>query len=269
MSHAAPQLAWPPERDDAPREAIAALRVAWEDKAVEAYAKAMGDAPKMDKPFLTPPVELEAGRYLQLILEPRARRTGQEKKLLAAAKGMERAKKGPQMRMVTPIIFPLDRARSLESLLAPDSTVAFDLDGTESGSMWPWVHPDTAFLAWDGNGQGRVASGRQLIGSVTWWLFWENGYAVLQALDDDRNGWLEGTELIGLAAWQDANGNGQSDAGEVRSLAVVGVRRLSVTVTGTTGGMPMSASGLEMSDGRMLPTYDWITAPVAPEAAKH
>jgi hypothetical protein len=31
----------------------------------------------------------------------------------------------------------------------------------------------------------------------------------------------------------------------------------------------MSASGLEMSDGRVLPTYDWITAPVAPEAANH
>lgn len=262
MSHAATTLAWPSETEGAPTEAIAALRVAWEDKAVTAYAKAMGDAPKVKEPFLTPPVELEAGRYIQAILEPREKRTTQEKKLLAAAKAMENTGDGPRMRMVTPIIFSLDSARPVESLLAPDMTVAFDLDGTESGAKWPWVKGDTAFLVWDGDGSGRVSSGRQLIGSVTWWLFWDNGYAVLQALDNDRNGWLEGPELAGLAAWQDANSNGQSDSGEVRPLATCGVLRLSTVASGTTGGMPMNASGLEMSDGRVLPTYDWITAPI-------
>ena len=262
MSHAAPTLAWPTETEGAPVEAIAALRVAWEDKALDAYAQAMGDAPKVKEPFLTPPVELEAGHYIQAILEPRSKRTGAEKKLLAAAKAMENTGDGPRMRMVTPIIFPLDNARPVESLLAPALSVAFDLDGTESGAKWPWVKSDTAFLVWDGDGSGRVTSGRQLIGSVTWWLFWDNGFTVLQALDNDRNGWLEGPELAGLAAWQDANSNGQSDPGEVRPLPTCGVLRLSTVASGTTSGMPMNAAGLEMSDGRVLPTYDWITVPV-------
>lgn len=262
MSHASAVLAWPSETEGALAEAIAALRTAWEDKALSAYAKAMGDAPKVEEPFLTPPVELEAAQYIRAILEPRRKHTGPEKKLLANAVALLSPKGGPRARMVTPIIFSLDSAQPIENLLATDYVVTFDLDGTESGAKWPWVKGDTAFLVWDGDGSGRVSSGRQLIGSVTWWLFWEHGYAVLQALDDDRNAWLEGPELAGLAAWQDANSNGQSDPGEVRSLAACGVRRLSTMVSGTTAGMPMNAGGLEMSDGRVLPTYDWITAPV-------
>lgn len=260
MSYAAVTLAWPEEKEGAPTQAIEALRIVWENQAVAAYARAMGDAPKTDGGFLTPPVELEAGRYIQKILEPRKKLNSREKALMKAAKGMEK-RGGPRSQVVTPIIFPVDSTRSLESLLAPDATVGFDLDGRASGAKWPWVRGDTALLVWDPEGLGQVSSGRQLIGSVTWWLFWENGYAVLRALDNDNNGWLEGTELDGLAAWQDENGNGLSDAGEVRPLAVIGVRRLSAKASGTHRDMPMNATGLEMLDGRVLPTYDWITAP--------
>lgn len=261
MSHAAATLAWPAEMDGAPVQAIAALRKAWEDQAVSAYAKAMGDAPKVSNGFLVPPVELEAGRYIRAILEPREALNRDEKKLVAAAQGMEKLD-GPRLRVVTPIIFPLDGARPLASLLAPETSVGFDLDGQSTGETWPWVKGDTALLVWDPEGLGQIRSGRQLIGSVTWWLFWENGYTVLRALDDDRNGWLEGAELDGLAAWQDGNGNGVSDAGEVRPLSAVGVRRLSAMASGSVEDMPMNNAGLEMSDGRVLPTYDWITGPV-------
>ena len=261
MSHAAATLAWPAEVDGAPVEAIATLRKAWEDRAVAAYAKAMGDAPKVPNGFLVPPVELEAGRYIRAILEPRKALSREEQKLVAAAQRMEKLD-GPRSRVVTPIIFPLDGARSLESLLAPGVSVGFDLDGQSAGAKWPWVKGDTALLVWDPEGLGQIRSGRQLIGSVTWWLFWENGYTVLRALDDDRNGWLEGAELDGLAAWQDGNGNGVSDAGEVRPLSAVGVRRLSAMASGSVSDMPMNDAGLEMVDGRVLPTYDWITGPV-------
>ncbi len=261
MSHAGATLAWPAEMAGAPVQAIAALRKAWEDRAVAAYAKAMGDAPKVSNGFLVPPVELEAGRYIRAILEPRKKLIANEKKILDAAKGME-PKGGPRSHMVTPIIFSLDGARSLESLLAPGISVGFDLDGQALGAKWPWVKGDTALLVWDPEGLGQIRSGRQLIGSVTWWLFWENGYTVLRALDDDRNGWLEGVELDGLAAWQDSNGNGVSDDGEVRPLSAVGVRRLSAMASGSVDDMPMNDAGLEMTDGRVLPTYDWITGPV-------
>jgi hypothetical protein len=261
MSHASATLAWPADVDGAPVAAIAALRKAWEDRAVAAYANAMGDAPRVSRGFLVPPVELEAGRYLRAILEPRETLSREEKKLVAAAQRMEK-QDGPRSRVVTPIIFPLDGVRPLESLLAPGTSVGFDLDGQSAGAKWPWVKGDTALLVWDPEGLGQIRSGRQLIGSVTWWLFWENGYTVLRALDDDHNGWLEGAELDGLAAWQDGNGNGVSDAGEVRPLSATGVRRLAVMASGSVEDMPMNNAGLEMADGRVLPTYDWITGPV-------
>jgi hypothetical protein len=63
-----------------------------------------------------------------------------------------------------------------------------------------------------------IESGRQLFGSVTWWMFWRDGYQAPAALDDDGNGWLEGNELAGIAIWRDLNGNGVCDPSEIISL---------------------------------------------------
>lgn len=93
------------------------------------------------------------------------------------------------MRAITPIILSLSESKPLEALLDPDRVVLFDLDG-QGVREWPWVQPDTAILVWDADGRGDVTNGTQLIGSVTWWLFWETGYEVLQALDDNCDGCL-------------------------------------------------------------------------------
>jgi hypothetical protein len=260
MAHAASYLAWPSGSDEFSQDIRQRVRYAWEDRAVIAYAGALGSSPEVSGGFLTPPVELEAARYIREILEPRARRTRAQKDLLKAAQGLVK-QAALRPRAVTPIIFSLDAHKPIDRLLAPDQTVTFDLDGTASGQRWPWVQPDTALLVWDGNGKGDVPSGRQLVGSVTWWLFWEHGYAVLQALDNDGDGWLRGGELSGLAAWRDRNSDGVSDDGEVQPLSALGVRGLAVTVAGHVRGMPMNQRGLELEDGRRLPTYDWIVSP--------
>ncbi len=259
LSHAVVVLAKPlgPEFDEL-RES---LRIAWEDKALMAYATALGSRPKLEGGFLTPPVSLEAARYIQEILKQRDRVSRAHKGLLKRADA--HASEAARMpRMVTPIIFSLTDDRTIHQLLAPETTVTFDLDGTESGKEWPWVQPDTVLLVWDGDGKRDVPSGRQLIGSVTWWLFWEHGYAVLAALDDDRDGWLRGGELTHLAGWRDANGNGISDAGEVLPLEALGITGLAVSVAGYVDGMPMNPVGVALSDGRHLPSYDWIVSPV-------
>ena len=260
MSHAAAYLAAPlaTSEDD---ELRVLFRTAWEDRALEAYQKAIGTKNEINGGFLTPPVELEAARYVKMILDARKNKSGSHRDLLKTADNIVRSTIGLP-RAVTPIILSLHEEKALADLLAPEITVNFDLDGTESGLSWPWVKPDTAFLVWDGDGLGNVPSGRQLIGSVTWWLFWEHGYAVLAALDNNRDGWLYGNELEGLAVWQDWNGNGVSDTGEVRSLATVGIQGLATTLTGQSNGMPMNAQGVELTDGRQLPTYDWIVSPV-------
>lgn len=162
----------------------------------------------------------------------------------------------------TPIIFSFNSPVGLDDLLSPQTTVKFDLDGTGCDQTWPWVKPDTAILVWDPKGTGKITSGWQLFGSVSFFMFWENGYRVLDALDDNRDGKLEGDELCGLALWFDRDSNGISDTGEVVPVARTGIKSISARSTSKIGDSPCNSAGLIMSDGRVLPTYDWVTSPV-------
>lgn len=159
--------------------------------------------------------------------------------------------------IISPIIFPLRGPASLEALLAPGRVVSFDLAGNGVPAKWPWVNSDAGFLVWDPENRQRIESGRQLFGSVTWWLFWRDGYAALAALDNDGDGWIEGDELTGIAIWRDLNGNGVCDPGEVISLRDAGIVRIAVRASGRTNGMPVNAQGIQLSDQTFLPTYDW------------
>ncbi|HEX2973842.1 MAG TPA: hypothetical protein VHP11_16030 [Tepidisphaeraceae bacterium] len=145
----------------------------------------------------------------------------------------------------------------LEQLIDPQAQVRFDLAGNGSGRLWPWVKPQTGILVWDPQRTGQVTSGRQLFGSVTWWMFWSSGYEALAALDDDGDGFLRGRELEGLAVWRDAGSDAQSGPGEVVPVPVLGIERIAVHATQTQNGSGYSPEGIWMRDGRHLPTYDW------------
>lgn len=150
---------------------------------------------------------------------------------------------------------------SLRGCLAPEARVCFDLDGSGRDQEWPWVRPDTGILVWDPEESGHVRSGRQLFGSVTWWLFFSDGYEALRCLDDDGDGQLDPCELHGVGVWFDRNSNGVSDAGEVISAEQYGITRLVARSTEVVEGCPSNRGGLSLRDGRVLPTYDWIVKP--------
>ena len=80
----------------------------------------------------------------------------------------------------------------------------------------------------------------------------------MDVLDDDRDGQLAGSELAGLAVWFDRNANGISESGDVIPIESLGIASLATRATSTEDGSPANRSGLSMSDGRVLPTYDWI-----------
>jgi len=89
-------------------------------------------------------------------------------------------------------------------------------------------------------------------------MFWRDGYAALAALDNDGDGWLSGAELDGVVVWRDANGNGISEPGEVVSARQFGIARIRVQSGGQSGGVQAEADGIEMQDGRVFRTYDWV-----------
>jgi hypothetical protein len=140
--------------------------------------------------------------------------------------------------------------------------VRFDLDGDGTAELWPWVSPATGILVWDPNRKSSITSGRQLFGSVSWWLFFADGYHALDALDDNRDGLLSGRELTGISVWFDRDSDGNSDYGEVLPIETTTITSLATKSSGTDHGSPRNMSGLTLRDGRILPTYDWITSPI-------
>jgi len=219
-----------------------------------AYQKAIvQDVRREDRPLfgLRTLVAYEAGKSF-LRLSPNTKEAQEVKR------GLEKLDALPSPHMVTPIILDLGSPKPLSDLLSSKKWVPFDLDGTGRAQTYRWVKPTTAFLVWDPQHEGRITSGRQLFGNATWWMLWNNGYAALDALDNNRDGWLSGNELHGLALWYDRNGNGKCDPGEVISIEQTGIVALRTRFDGKSGASFVSQSGVVLKDGRTLPTYDWV-----------
>ncbi len=162
---------------------------------------------------------------------------------------------------VTPIAVPLAEGLTPSDLEALDARVTFDVDGSGLGREWSWITPKAAWLVSDPMRDGKITSGRQLFGNVTFWMFWTNGYAPLSALDDNRDGVLTGTELSGLALWQDADGNGVADPGEVKPLSAYGIVALSCawrTLEGSADKVAFSPNGVVFQDGKTRPSFDLV-----------
>lgn len=171
--------------------------------------------------------------------------------ILANIKKLEKKAVG-----ITPIVFPLDRVSTFGALLSPRTQVSFDLAGDGHTRNWSWVGSNTGILVWDPRGTGQVTSGRQLFGSSTFWLFYNNGYEALAALDNSGDGWLTGRELAGIAVWTDLNGNGKSEKGEVRPVSDWNVTGISTRASGRSSVL-WASEGIRFGDGGTCPTYDW------------
>ncbi len=117
----------------------------------------------------------------------------------------------------------------------------FKLDPTSADSWTAWKASEKApLLVLDPEHKGVVSDASQLFGN---WTFggkrsaslagnkvsaskWANGYEALATLDADGNGKVDGSELKDLALWFDANQNGISEAGEVKSVADMNITAL-------------------------------------------
>lgn len=198
----------------------------------------------------------EAGTGFIRVLGTKAAELEYKWEVEAIIQAINIAKSGPEI--VTPIIFSMQDTDSVDELLAPTKHVRFNMDGLSDDSVWSWVKDDTAILVWDPEQHGEIKSGKQLFGSVTWWLFWENGYQAMAMLDDDHNGFLEEHELSGLAVWQDRNQNGLSDDGEVIPIESTDIERMAVQPEVNLGKTIHHKKGIQLKSGAWLPSYDWF-----------
>jgi hypothetical protein len=243
------------------------VAIYWQNRALAAYRHAYELSLDHDRknrvrgPQADSLISLEAAAAIERIFGRRSL-TDAERAELGRIK--EQTKDIPGGFAITPLIFSMEGGRPVEDLLDPSRRVRFDLAGDGRSAEWPWIRPATGLLVWDPADTGRITSGRQLFGSVTWWIFWKHGYEPLALLDDDGDGWVAGSELAGLAVWRHANGDGRSDAGEVTPAAQAGIARLAARPDGQYGKIPWNPRGLLTTDGRSLPTYDWTPSPIGP-----
>ncbi|MBI3853316.1 MAG: tetratricopeptide repeat protein [Verrucomicrobia bacterium] len=172
----------------------------------------------------------------------------------------DRQKLQTMSRAVTPILVPLETNTSLTELTDPDAQVSFDLDGSGRPRKWGWITPKAAWLVFDADGTCRITSALQMFGSVTFWIFWCDGYDALSALDSDGDGVLRGKELRGLALWRDLNCNGVSEPGEVRPVEFYGIRAIACESVGNHFGISWNPQGVTFINGESRPTYDWIAS---------
>lgn len=246
------------------------LRRYWLEQSIEHYRRAVErciaeifeDAAMRDR--LTLSMALEAYQSYARLVRERGFRDQAEETYVSQLEGrMKELEKLQVGNAVSPILFSLAGCKTLGELITPDLAVPFDLNGDGIDELWPWIAPDAGWLVWDPKGRGEITSGQQLFGTASAWLFFEDGYHVLDALDDDRDGRLMGLELAGIAVWFDRDTDGVSDRGEVIPVEELGIVALATEATETIGRSLGNPCGVELADGRVLPTFDWVLESVA------
>ncbi|MBI5532692.1 MAG: hypothetical protein HY898_08265 [Deltaproteobacteria bacterium] len=144
-----------------------------------------------------------------------------------------------------PLVLDLD-GDGVSVVPMAQSKARFDMFGTGTPTAIAWVTGDDALLAIDRNGNGTIDSGRELFGNFVGDRGFEelsSGFAHLALSDQpcnggDDDGMITAADAIfsRLVLWQDTNGNGVSEPGELHSLASMGVTSISLASTAVSHG---------------------------------
>ncbi len=200
----------------------------------------------------------EAAGYLITLLDPKNDAT----EIATLRERLEQF--GQRPRPITPLAIPLKANTPLAEIEDPDARVAFDVDGRGMGQRWSWITPKAGWLAYDPKQTGKISSGIRLFGSVSYWMFWQNGYQALAALDDNSDGMLSGQELAGIVVWVDENRNGVCDSKEIKPLAELHIKALRYShkpLAGHPDQIAFSPDGVVFSDGTSAASYDIVLHP--------
>ena len=109
--------------------------------------------------------------------------------------------------------------------------VHFDYNGDGIAESTAWVGADDGLLVIDKNGDDKIGDGTELV-------FGHNGLSDLQGLaaayDSNGDGKLDAadTDFAKFGIWHDANSNGITDAGELQSLTAAGITSISLISDG-------------------------------------
>jgi hypothetical protein len=94
-----------------------------------------------------------------------------------------------------------------------------------------WTQPGTGLLVVD-DGSGQVKNINQLVGGEN-----NSGFTALAQFDSNHDGVIDSNDPIHaqLRIWQDANGNGVVDPGELETLTQAGIASINIATTVQAG----------------------------------
>jgi hypothetical protein len=155
---------------------------------------------------------------------------------------------------VSPLVLDLDGDGKLEasagqwlphhmSAEASKHTALFDFYGNGFPVEMEWVGPNDGLLVKplaDGSVDGTC-----LFGTATGF---DSGWQHLAMLDLNKDGKVSGQELVGLAVWQDKNGDAVAGKGELTTVQDMGIKELGLKHTKMVGSVSINGKATKMWD---------------------
>ncbi len=132
--------------------------------------------------------------------------------------------------------------------------IHFDVTGDGVADSTGWIGSGNALLVQDSNGNGRIDDAHELV-SEQFGTGFNSSLEALASLDRNHDGHLDTTDeaFATLKVWQDGNGDGISQAGELRSLSEAGIRSIATTSTPSdatvAGSRILGTTSMTMADG--------------------
>jgi len=171
----------------------------------------------------------------------------------------------------TPIVLDLDG--NGVSTVSSSAGVSFDLNATGNASKVGWASATDGLLVMDRNGDGLISDGTELFGGSTQTADGQragNGYAALAQIDSNLDGIISAADASfkQLQVWVDADQDGLTDDGELKSLADLGILSLDLNAqTGTevdNGNLLGLVSSYTTTDGQTKEMADvWFSRDTA------
>jgi hypothetical protein len=126
----------------------------------------------------------------------------------------------------------------------------FDIFNNGTPVKTGWISKDDSLLAIDNNGNGKIDNGSELFGGGV-----GQGFAKLGTFDSTGDGIIDAkdTDFGKLKAWNDANTNGVTDAGELLTFSDIGLQSLKL---GFKNDFSITPDGNVFGETSSAPTKD-------------
>lgn len=138
---------------------------------------------------------------------------------------------------IDPLVLDIN-GNGIELKSYQDANVLFNMDTDSYKEQTGWVASTDGFLVHDKNSDGIINNITEMF-SEFYTTGVSNGLQALTTLDSNSDGVFNSSDTAfgTVRVWQDANGNGQTDAGELKTLASLNITNISLNGTPGNGAV--------------------------------